>query len=288
MIIVTGATGKLGRLIVEQLLTRVPASRVGVSVRDPDKAQSLAQRGVRVCHGDFDNPHTLSAAFDGASQVLVVSSNARAYGGDPSGQQRAAIETARAAGARRIVYTSHMGVSAASAFAPMHDHAVAEAMLRDSGLAWTALRNGFYASTVPMMVGDAVSSSVLAAPRDGKVSWTAHRDLAAAAVAVLLQEGRFEGPTPPLTASQALDLDDVAAILADIHGKPVRRETVSDEDYAARMAANGAPPAVIDITLSMYRAARAGEFAAVDPTLASLLGRAPAPLRDVLAAGSDG
>ncbi len=287
MIIVTGATGKLGRLIVEQLLTKVPTSRVGVSVRDPHKAQSLAQRGARVRHGDFDNPQSLSAAFDGASQVLMVSSNARAYDGDPIGQQRAAIEAARAAGVRRIVYTSHMGVSASSAFAPMHDHAVAEAMLRDSGMAWTALRNGFYASTVPMMVGDAVSSGVLAAPRDGKISWTAHGDLAAAAVAVLLQEGRFEGPTPPLTASAALDLDDVAAILADSHGKPIRRETVSDEDYAARMTANGVPRVVIDITLGMYRAARAGEFAAVDPTLASLLGQAPTSLRDVLAAGSD-
>jgi len=287
MIVVTGATGKLGRLIVEQLLTKIPVNQVGISVRDPDKAQNLAQRGVRVRHGDFDHPESLSAAFDGALQVLVVSSNARAYGGDPTRQQRAAIEAARAAGARRIVYTSHMGVNASSAFAPMHDHAVAEAMLRDSGIAWTALRNGFYASTVPMMVGDAVSSGILVAPRDGKVSWTAHSDLAAAAVAVLLQEGRFEGPTPPLTASQALNLDEVAAMLADIHGKPVRRENVSDEEYAAGMANHGAPRAVIDITLGMYRAARAGEFAAVDPTLASLLGRAPIPLRDVLAVGSD-
>ena len=166
----------------------------------------------------------------------------------------------------------------------MHDHAAAEAMLRDCGVAWTALRNGFYASTIPMMLGDVTSTGVLAAPEDGKVSWTAHADLAAAAVEVLLQEGRFEGPTPPLTASEALDLEDVAALLADLHGKPIRRQVIGDEDLEAGMAAHGAPSIVIGITTAMYRAARAGEFAATDPTLASLLGRSPKRLRDVLAA----
>ncbi len=285
MIVVTGATGALGRQIVEQLLDRLPANQIGASARDPAKAQALSGRGVRVRQGDFDNPDTLKTAFEGATQVLIVSSNARAYGGDPNSQQYAAVEAARDAGVRRIVYTSHMGVSAASAFPPMHDHAAAEAMLRDSGVAWTALRNGFYASTVPMMVGDAVSSGVLAAPRDGQVSWTAHADLAAAAVEVLLQEGRFEGPTPPLTASEALDLDDVAAILADLHGKPIRRKFIDEEEFSAGMAAHGVPPVVVRITVAMYRAAGAGEFTAVDPTLAALLGRPPTRLREVLAAG---
>lgn len=193
MIVVTGATGKLGGRVVEELLARLPADQVGASVRDLVKAAALARRGVRVRHGDFDDPGSLAAAFEGASQVLIVSSNARAQGGDPLAQHRAAIDAARAASVRRIVYTSHMAVSASSAFPPMHDHAATEAMLREAGVGWTALRNGFYASTVPAMVGDAASSGVLAAPKDGKVSWTAHRDLAAAAAAVLLQDGRFEG-----------------------------------------------------------------------------------------------
>ncbi len=287
MIVVTGATGNLGRLIVEQLLVRLPAAQVGASVRNPAKAADLAQRGVRVRQGDFETPDSLKAAFEGATQVLIVSSNARAYGGDPIGQQRVAIEAARAAGVRRIVYTSHMGVGANSAFSPMHDHAAAEAMLGEAGVAWTSLRNGFYASTVPMMVGDAAESGVLAAPQDGKVSWTAHADLAEAAAVILFQEGRFEGPTPPLTASEALDLDDVAGLLADLHGKPVRRQVISDEDLAAGMAAHGVPPVVVEITTAMYRAIRAGEFAMADPTLASLLGRSPTRLRDVLGGNLD-
>ncbi|MBC7769360.1 MAG: SDR family oxidoreductase [Phycisphaerales bacterium] len=287
MIIVTGATGKLGRQIVEALLAKLPAEQVGASARDLEKANDLAQRGVRVRRGDFSDPHSLIAAFEGASQVLIVSSNARASGGDPLAQHRAAIDAARASGVRRIVYTSHLGVSSSSAFPPMHDHAATEAMLRDAGIAWTALRNGFYASTVPTMIGDASSSGVLAAPQDGKVSWTTHSDLAEAAAAILLQEGRFDGPTPPLTASEALDLADIAGILSDLHGKPIERRIITDDEQAAAMTERGAQQGAVDATLGLYRAARAGEFAALDSTLATLIGRNPMRLRAVLAAGSD-
>ena len=104
---------------------------MGASARDPEKAKDLARRGARVRHGDFDKPDSLAATFEGAAEVLIVSSNAQAYGGDPGSQMRAAITAAHAAGARRIVYTSHMGMGASPAFPPMHDHAAAEE--RNSG-----------------------------------------------------------------------------------------------------------------------------------------------------------
>lgn len=115
MIIVTGATGHLGHTIAEKLVDRVTVSEVGVSVRDPEKAADLKELGVRVRRGDFEDPESLRHAFEGATQVLIVSSNAGASGGDPLAQHRSAIEAARAAGARRIVYTSHMAASASSA-----------------------------------------------------------------------------------------------------------------------------------------------------------------------------
>lgn len=287
MIVVTGATGKLGQRIVEQLVELLPAGQIGATAREPTKADALTKKGVRVRQGDFAQPASLASAFEGVTQLLLVSSNAEAYGGDALAQHRAVIDAARAAGARRIVYTSHMGVSPTSAFSPMHNHAATEAMLRDSGIAYTALRNGFYASTVPMAVGDAASSGVLATPQDGKVSWTAHADLAAAAAQIVMQEGRFDGPTPPLTAAEALDFADVATILSQLHGRPVEWQPISDEEQEKRLSANGVPAHVIGIMLGMYRAARVGEFAAVDPTLATLLGRNPTSLRDVLAAGKD-
>ncbi|TXN00744.1 NAD(P)H-binding protein [Methylobacterium sp. WL64] len=283
MIVVTGATGQLGRAIVERLLDRVPADWIGASVRDPGKAEDLANRGVRVRHGDFADPSSLETAFEGASQVLIVSSNARASGGDTLAQHHAAIAAAKAAGAGRIVYTSHMGASATSAFPPMHDHAATEAMLAQVGIAWTSLRNGFYASTVPMLIGDAVTSGVLAAPADGTVSWTTHADLAEAAALVLTGQVRFDGPTPPLTASEALDLADVAGILSDLLGRTIARRLTSDAEQETQLAARGLPSGAINIALGLFRASRANEFAIVDPTLTKLLGRAPTSLRGVLA-----
>ena len=288
MIVVTGATGKLGRLIVEELLARVGPGAVGVSVRYPGKADDLLERGVRVRHGDYAEPASLDQAFEGATQLLVVSSNARASGGDPIAQHRNVIDAAKAAGVRRIVYTSHMAASPSSAFPPTTDHAKTEAMLAESGIAWTSLRNGFYASTVPFLIGKVAETGLIEAPEDGKAAWTTHADLGAGAAAILVQEGRFNGPTPPLTASVAYDLADVAAMLSEITGRTITRKVISDGEQRERLSERNTPPGMIATTLGMYRAARAGEFVAVNPLLAELIGREPITLRNVLAQRGDG
>jgi NAD(P)H dehydrogenase (quinone) len=284
MIIVTGATGQLGHAIVEQLLRLHPAAQIGVSVRDPDKAGDLAAQGVRVRHGDFSDAASLDTAFEGATQLLIVSSNAAASGGDPLAQHRNAIDAARKVGVKRIVYTSHAGVGASSKFPPMRDHHATEAMLRDSGMAWTALRNGFYAASGIAMIGDATTSGVILTPQDGPVAWTAHADLAEAAAILLTNEGRFEGPTPPLTGAEALTFDNVAALLSDLAGKPVRHETLSDDAMRSAMIARGTPAPAVPTLLGLFAASRDGEFATVDPALANLLGRRPVSMRDLLAA----
>ena len=283
MIVVTGATGQLGRSIVEQLLKRTPASRIGVSVRDPEKAKGLAALGVRVRRGDFEDAESLRHAFEGASQVLMVSSNAAATGGDPLAQHRRTIDVAKAAGVARIVYTSQIAASATSAFEPALDHAATEAMLQSSGLPFTALRNGFYAASAAMMLGRAISSGELVTPTDGKFSWTAHADLAEAAAIILCDEGRFNGPTPPLTGSVALDFGELCAVASELTGRTIRRVTVSDEDYCANMIKGGAPPKRATFALGMFVASRRGEFATVDPTLERLLGRKPITFKEVLA-----
>ena len=283
MIVVTGATGKLGRAVVRTLVGRVGPDRVGASVRDPDKAADLAALGVRVRRGDFGDPRSLPHAFEGAAQLLIVSSNARAYGGDPLVQHCSAIDAARSAGVRRIVYTSHMAANAASVFPPARDHAATEDMLRQSGLAWTALRHGFYAESGLMLMGDAPKTGALEAPADGKVAWTSHADLAEADAVILASDGMHDGPTPPLTGSEALDLADLAGIAAQLLGRSVERRIIPDEDMKARMATRGTPEAAANISLGLYLASRAGEFAIVDPTLARLVNRAPASMRDLLA-----
>jgi NAD(P)H dehydrogenase (quinone) len=284
MIIVTGAAGQLGRGIVDRLLERVPADQVGVSVRDPEKAADLRDRGVRVRRGDFGDALSLEAAFEGASQVLIVSSNA--IGEESVQYHRTAIEAAQKAGAERILYTSHQGSNPASPFAPMPDHAATEAILQSSGVPFTALRNGFYADNGLRLLGQALTTGTIVAPEDGPVSWTTHADLAEAAAIILTQEGRFDGLSPALTAAEALTLADVAEIASEVTGRTITRVTVSDEEWKNGLVSHGVPEDQAAMLVGLFAASRQGGFATVDPTLADLLGRPPISMFDVLTAAA--
>ena len=244
---------------------------------------ALNRRMSRRSLTGWTTPLSVRHSFEDATQVLIVSSNAAASGGDPLAQHRSAIDAAKAVGARRIVYTSHMGASSYSAFPPMRDHAATEDMLRQAGLAWTSLRHGFYAASGIMLMGDALTSHLIEAPTDGKVSWTAHADLAECAAIILANEGMYEGPTPPLTGPQALDLADLAATASELLGNPVRRQILTDEELRAKMAARGLPERAVTMALGLYIASRNGEFLRLDPTLEQLLGRRPLSMRDLIA-----
>jgi NAD(P)H dehydrogenase (quinone) len=280
VIIITGATGRLGSQIVDQLLERVPADRVGVSVRDTGRAADLVARGVRVRRGDFTDPESLADAFESATQVLVVSTNET--GGTAVAQHAAAIDAARAAGAERILYTSHQAAGADSVFAPMPDHAATERYLAGTGTPFTALRNGFYAGTVPLLLGRALETGELVAPADGPVSWTTHTDLAEAAAIILTDEGRFDGATPPLTAPDALDLKDIAGVLTEVTGRTIHRIVADDDEWTADLIGRGVPAGQAHMLLGMFRASRRGEFATTGSTLETLLGRAATPVRSIL------
>jgi uncharacterized protein YbjT (DUF2867 family) len=280
MIVVTGATGRLGRKIVEKLLAHVPADTVGVSVRDPDRAAALADRGVRVRAGDFTDPATLEHAFADAGQVLVVSAAIR--GPQAAGANAAAIDAAVRAGASRVLYTSHQAASPGSLFDPGRQHAGTEKHLAGQGIPHTVLRHGFYASTFELYVPAALETGEFRLPQDGPVSWTAHDDLAEADVIALTRPGVLDGVTPPLTAPEVLDFSDVARVLSELTGRTITRVVVDDEEWKATVTAQGVPAAAAEFTLGMFRAARAGEFAVTDPALEHLLGRPAIPARAVL------
>ncbi|MEU1745356.1 NmrA family NAD(P)-binding protein [Micromonospora arida] len=282
MIVVTGATGQLGSQIVDRLLDRLSPEAVGVSVRDADRAAGLAERGVRVRAGDFTDPATLGHAFEGADKVLIVSAAIRGPGAFVA--NRAAIDAARAAGASRILYTSHQAASRDSLFAAQPTHAATEEHLAGLGVPFTSLRNGFYASTLSLSIGTALETGQLVAPADGPVSWTAHADLAEAAAVALTEDGVLDGVTAPLTASEMLDLEAVAAILSDITGRTVERVVADDDQWRAAAIERGMPAAAADFTLGIYRAAREKEFAVTDPTLETVIGHRPTPVRTVLEA----
>ncbi|AXX31251.1 NAD(P)H-binding protein [Actinosynnema pretiosum subsp. pretiosum] len=282
MIVVTGATGKLGRETALRLLDRVAPEQLGVCVRDPAKARDLAARGVRVRAGDFADPAGLAHAFEGATRVLVVSV-------DRTGEQAVrlhanAVRAAVDAGVERVVYTSHAGARPDSPFAPMPDHAATEDVLRSSGVGFTALRNGFYASTVLQLLAGALRTGELAVPEDGPVAWTAHADLAEAAALALTGDAPT-GRTAPLTAGEALDAGGIAELASSVTGRAIRRVVVSDERYHADLVGHGVPEAGATMLVGLFAAARRGDFATADPTLTTLLGRPPTRLGAVLAEG---
>ena len=281
MIVVTGATGGLGRAVVNGLLDRMPADRIVASTRDPHQAADLAEQGVEVRAGDYAKPDTLPGAFAGAEQVLVVSANV--LGDEARRLHRAAIEAAYAAGAARVLYTSHGGARDGSPFEPAANHAASEAILAEIGMPFTSLRHGFYAESALHMVGHGIKAGEIRAPEDGPVSWTTRADLAEADAAVLAGDGALDGLSPPLTASEAVTMDDLAEIASEVTGREVRRVTLSDDAWVAEQVARGTPEFVARLLLGTFLASRRGDFAAVDPTLETLLGRRPRSIRDVLA-----
>ena len=283
MIVITGAGGTLGGLVLDRLLERVPREQVAISVRDAATVERFAPRVARVVEADYADPASLPAAFEGAEQLLLVSANAPGPG-QAAALHETAIDAATAAGVGRIVYTSHQAAGHDSAFGPMPGHARTQELLAASGVPHVVLRNGFYASSVPWLLGDAATTGRLVTPADGPVSWTAHADLADAAVAVLVGESQLDDPAPPLTAAEAVDMAQVAALLTELTGRPVEHVVAADEDWVAAQVAQGQPEGRARFTVGIFRAAREGEFDVVDPVLGSLIGRPPTPLRDVLAA----
>lgn len=280
MIVVTGATGGLGGATVEHLLERIPADQIGVSVRDVAKAQHLADRGVRVRQGSYEDPAALRDSFAGAGQVLVVSGNDPAA--DMVGLHRNAIEAAVAAGARRILYTSQHGAVPGNPYRPSDIHIATEAILGDSGVDWTALRNGAY-GPLDQVLGPWQRTGVIAKPEDGPVPYTDRADIAEATAIILAGDRSFDGPVT-LTAPTAVTFDDLAKIASELTGRTIERVLVDDEQWIADQITTGVPEQLARLLLTWYQAARAGHFAEADPLLAELLGREPRTAADRLAA----
>jgi len=281
MIVITGATGALNGATVDHLLERVPPTQVAVVVRDVARARRFAERGVEVRRGDYAEPASLPAAFDGADQLLLVSSNDP--GADAVALHRAAIEAAVTAGVGRILYTSHQGAAPDTPFGPGRSHAATEQLLAGSGVAWTSLRNGFYAHSLSWLLGPWRETGRITVPADGPVSWTAREDVAEAAALVLASDGAHDGPTT-LTASAAPTVEEIAATASELVGREVERVVVDPEEWVAAQVAAGRAELVARFTLGMYEAARGGFFAGVDPLLGDLLGREPRTVRDQLGA----
>jgi NAD(P)H dehydrogenase (quinone) len=277
MIVITGAAGRLGRLITAELAKRVPPANIRLATRDPAK---LAGQESAVVRGDFDDGASLEAAFAGARTALLISGDA------PNEvrirQHRAAIDAAKRAGVGRVVYTSFTNASAESRFPFALIHADTEAYLKGSGLAWTILRNCQYAENLGNAIAQAKATGTLGLPgATGKVAYISRADIAAATAAALAGDGHA-GRTYELTGPEALDLAGIAGVLAETLPRPVQAVDADPAGYGKILASVGLPPFLVEALLGLYAAAAAGEYATVSPDAARLAGRPIEPVSAVV------
>jgi NAD(P)H dehydrogenase (quinone) len=280
MYVVTGATGQLGRLTIEELLRTVPADQVVAAVRTPEKAADLAARGVQVREADYDRPETLRAAFDGARKVLLISGNEI---GRRVPQHQAAVDAARQAGAELLAYTSilHADTTPIS-LGP--DHKATEEYLRRSGLPFSLLRNGWYHENyVPSAQQAVATGTLIGSARDGRVASAARADYAAAAAAVLTGDNH-DNTVYELSGDTAWSMPELAAILTDISGTPVTYQDLPNAQHAEVLLAAGLPEPVATMFAGFDAHIADGWLADTPGTLATLIGRPTTPLRSTLAA----
>lgn len=277
-IMVTGATGKLGSIVIETLLETVPAKDLAVSVRNPEKAENLRARGVDVRYGDFDQPDTLDKAFAGIDRLLIVSAD-----GDNETrirQHAAAVEAARRANVGFIAYTSLGNASENPIFlAPVH-RATEEAII-NTGIPYSFLRNNWYLEneigSIQAVLGGA---PWLTSAGPGKVGWATRRDYAQAAAAVLTGESH-ENTVYELSGKLTTQ-DELASILAGVLGREVPVQQVDDATYASIMSSAGVPEPVVPILVEIQKSIREGALEVESNDFQKLLGRPTTPLEEAL------
>lgn len=281
MILVTGATGELGRLTLEFLLERVPATQVAALARDPSALAELADRGVDVRQGDYGDPGSLVAALAGIDRLLLISTTAFSGGAQ---HHLNVIAAAREAGVSHVYYTgiqrrpgSDFEISQVTEW-----DEVTEQALRDSGLAFTMLRNSMYVDVLPLLLGDDLHTAGVRVPAgNAPAALATRRDLAEATANALTTLGHA-GRTYVLSAGDALSMREVAAAISEATGQPVEYHDVSPQVFIDERIAAGAPPPVAAFLSAWFEAVAAGEFSAVTGDLQRLLGRAPTPPRTFL------
>ena len=278
---ITGASGQLARLTIEALLERGvdPASLVLVT-RSPDAIADVAAKGATVRPGDFDQPDGLPEAFAGIEKLLLISASDI---GRRIPQHQAAIDAAKAAGVRHVAYTSLSNPVAENPAPVTPEHLATENALRESGMAWTFLRNNIYAEFQATGAAQAAASGQHVTNKgDGRTAYVSRADCAAAAAAVLATDGH-EGQAYDITGPDAVTEDTLAAITSEITGKPIEVVKVDDAALIAGLVEHaGLPEAVAQIVADFGRATREGYLAEVTDTVQRLTGRAPRPLREVL------
>lgn len=281
MIIVTGATGQLGRIVIDQLLARgVPAAGIVAAVRNPAKAADFAARGIVVREADYARPETLEPAFAGAERVLLISSSEV---GQRLSQHRVVIDAARKANARQLVYTSLLHADS-SPLGLAGEHRDTEAAILASGLTHTILRNGWYTENYLASVPAARQhGAFIGAAGEGRIASATREDYAAAAAAVLTQ-GVNGDKVYELAGDVAYTLAELVAELNRQTGGSVHYQNLPQADFAAALVGAGLPPPFAELLADSDAGAAKGALYDDSHQLSALIGRPTTPLAKAMKA----
>jgi NAD(P)H dehydrogenase (quinone) len=273
MLILTGGNGRLGRMVSGLVFDKIGPG-FGVTTRDPAKAADLAARGISVRAGDYSDASQMERAFAGASTVLLIS------GDTPNEvrivQHRNAIDAAKRAGARRLIYTSFLACQPDSPFPYAKVHRETEAYLKDSGLAVTIMRDSYFSETLMMVVERALNTgTVCHAAGHGRVAWCSRRDSARALAAIVTAAGH-EDKTYSLTGPATYGFADVAAVLSEASGRQFPYRPVSPAAYAEHLRTTKPDvPSSVENWVNSGASIARGDFDLVTGDIADLTGAPP-------------
>ncbi|MFD9245198.1 NAD(P)H-binding protein [Streptomyces sp. NPDC059556] len=277
-IVVTGATGQLGRLVIDSLLSdpTVPAESVVAVVRDKAKAADLAERGVELRIADYSKPETLAGAFGAGDRVLLVSGSEV---GQRVAQHAAVIDAAKAAGVAQLAYTGVLGGDDAD-FDLAAEHKATERLILDSGLPYTFLRNGWYTENYTANLAPVLAhGAVVANAGEGRVASATRADYAAAAAAVLAGPAEEHLNTVyELSGDTAWSFAEYAAEVAAQSGREITYSNVPAEAHLAILTGAGVPAPFAEILVDVDRAVEHGALARQTGDLARLIGRPTTPI----------
>jgi len=277
MIIVTGASGHLGRLVIENLLQSVPASQIVAAGRKTEKLADFAARGVQVRHADYEKPETLAKAFEGATKVLLISTTEV----DAGAQHRNAIDAAKRAGASLLVYTSISKADTAN-HVLVPKHRSTEKLVRESGIPFVILRNGWYIENYTENLAPAFEhGAIFGSAGNGRVGGAMRADYAAAAAAVLTGSGH-EGKTYELAGDEPFTIAELAHEVSRAFGKPVVYKDLPPEEYRKVLLGAGLPEIFADLYVTADLAIARGELQTDSGDLRRLIGRPTTPLREAV------
>jgi NAD(P)H dehydrogenase (quinone) len=282
-LIVTGASGQLGRRTAELLLESHPPDQLVLVTRTPDALSGLAARGADVRCGNFDEPASLAEALSGGDRLLLISATDLER---RSEQHRSAIRAATAAGVGHVVYTSGLAPEPPNPAVVAPSHHATEQALQDAGIAWTVLRNSLYAEYQVPEAAAALAAGRLAHNRgDGRVAYVSREDCAAVAAAVLAASGH-EGCVYDVTGPEALSAADLAALYAEIGSRAVDAVSLDDDSFVAGLVGAAGEDDHLrygaGLVASFGRSIREGYMASCTDTVERLTGRPARTLREVL------